>query len=297
VLKQLAKQQTCNLTGVIDVRHEQLTSESVAGLHVGTDLNAFLDDCDAVDIVTPTDTHYEIVEKCLKARKDVFVEKPLAVRSAEASELVTLAHQNGRIFAVGHIYRYHPAVVQIKSMINRGTLGTLRLLDGRYLGTRGPRSDSGVLLNLAIHFVDLYRYLLGEDPIEVFARCQKFSSESRFEDHAVLTLKYPSGSMGHMTVSWLSVQKTRDVLVAGENLTLFVDLAGNQQVTSERSSPPSATMTIKGTEPLLAELTDFVNCVRTRARPLSDAESAVGEIRILEKAQEASKLGRPLYFD
>ena len=293
----MSKQQACSLTGVVDVRHEQLTSESVAGLRVGTDLNAFLDDCDAVDVVTPTDTHYEIVQRCLNAGKDVFVEKPLALRLDEANKLVALAQENDRILAVGHILRYHPGISQVRSMISRGTLGALKLLDGRYLGTRGPRTDSGVLLNLAIHLVDLYKFLLEEDPMEISAYCQRLSSESRFEDHAVLTLKYPSGPIGHITVSWLSVEKTREVLVAGENGALFVDLARNQLVMSERSSPPGAVMPISGTEPLLAELTDFVHCLRTRARPLSDGISAIGAIRILEGAFEASKLGRPVFFD
>jgi len=297
VLRELAKQQACSLTGVVDIRREKLTSESVAGLSVGTDLDMFLDECDAVDVVTPTDTHYGIVERCLRAGKDVFVEKPLALRSSEASKLVALAQKSDRILAVGHILRYHPCISHVKSIVRGGSLGALKLLDGRYLGTRGQRTDSGVLLNLAIHLTDLYGYLLEEDPKEISAYCHQLSSESQFEDHAVLTLTYPSGSVGHMTVSWLSAQKTREILVAGENGALSADLVRSQLVTSEKSSPPGPAMAITGTEPLIAELTDFINCLGTRAKPLSDGSSAVVSIRTLEKAQEASKLGRPVIFD
>src|SRR3989304_8800679 len=97
VLRQLSKQQTCDLVGVVDVKRELLTGESVSGLEVGTTIDALLGKCDAVDIVTPTDTHYEIAERCLAAGKDVFVEKPLSLNSRDAGELVKLAEKNGRV--------------------------------------------------------------------------------------------------------------------------------------------------------------------------------------------------------
>jgi predicted dehydrogenase len=297
VLKQLGEQQACDLTGVVDIRHDRLTSESVEGLRVGTKLDTFLDDCDAVDVVTPTDTHYGIVERCLSAGKDVFVEKPLALRSSEASKLVELAQKNERILAVGHILRYHPCISKVKSIVRRDGLGPLKLLDGRYLGTRGPRTDSGVLMNLAIHLVDLYNFLLEENPKEVSAYLHQLSNASRFEDHAVLTLTYPSGSVGHMTVSWLSAQKTREILVAGDSGALCADLVRSELVMSEKSSPAETAMTISGAEPLLSELTDFINCLGTRAKPLNDGKSAVVSIRILEKAHEANELGRPVTLD
>ncbi len=297
VLRQLAKEKVCTIGGVVDVRRESLTRDAVAGLRVETSLDSLLDECDTIDVVTPTETHYEIAKKCLKAEKDVLVEKPLALTSDEAGELTALAEENKRVLAAGQIFRYHPCVSEIKSIITQGKLGQVGLIDGRYMGTRGPRRDSGVLFNLAIHLVDLYSYLLNERPKEVTAHCHRFSSASQFEDYAALTLKYPSGAVGQTTVSWLNPHKLRDIIMAGRECALAADFEKNRILLSEKLSPLGVPTEIKGPEPLALELADFIECVRERRKPISDANSAVIAIRTIEQAYNSSKLGKTIAVD
>jgi predicted dehydrogenase len=298
VLKQLSNERLCDLVGVVEIRKQALDPGVVADLQVTTSLDELLPECDAVDIVTPTDTHYEIVKRCLNAGKDVFVEKPLTSSSTEASELVALGKEHRRILGVGHILRYDSTVATIKSMVQREEIGSVQFLDARYMGTQGQRTDSGVLFNLAIHLVDLYSFLLDQVPLEIFAFCHKFSAESKYEDHAILNLTYPSHATGHITVTWLSSEKIRDLIVVGGRSTLAADFARNRiTLSSEMNRSPGTQMATAGAEPLVSELRNFVECVCQRRKPISDGESAVTAIRILERAQESSRLGRPVPFD
>jgi len=297
VLRQLSNERLCDLVGVVEIRRQALDVAVLGGLKVAASLDELLPECDAVDIVTPTDTHYEMVKRCLNAGKDVFVEKPLTSSSIEASELVALGREHRRILGVGHILRYDSTVATLKSMIHHGEIGSVQFLDARYMGTPGPRTDSGVLFNLAIHLVDLYSFLLDQVPQEIFAFCHKFAAGSKYEDHAVLNLTYPSHATGHITVTWLSSEKIRDLIVVGGKSTLAADFARNRIVSSEMTPSPGTQMTTASAEPLVSELRDFVECVRHRRKPISNGESAVVAIRILERAQESCRLGRSVPFD
>jgi len=296
VLKELEAKGSCELSSVVDTRSEALHDIAKQGLRVGTALNTLLESCDAVDIVTTTDTHFDIAKKCLNAGKDVFVEKPLASTSSQAGELVRLAEKSHLTLAVGHIFRHHPAIKKVRSLVEEGQIGEISFLDGRYLGSPGPRSDSGALLNLGIHLVDLYSYLLNELPKEVEARCQKFSPSNAFEDYASFRLKYSSAE-GNGTVSWLSSQKIRDLILVGGERCVTIDLVANSMFVFDKLKPPGRRIEIDGLEPLSIELSDFLNCVRTRTKPLGDGESAVSAVRTLECAYVSSKTGGAVSID
>ncbi len=107
---------------------------------------------DGVDIVTPADSHLRICRECFERRKDVFVEKPIALTSKEAREMINQAEKHGLILQVGHIYRYHPASSKVKRIIEEGRLGTVEYAYGHFMGFKRPRMDVGVTQTDAIHY-------------------------------------------------------------------------------------------------------------------------------------------------
>jgi predicted dehydrogenase len=289
VLRGLAKHQHCTISGIVDISPERLANNMVSDLKASTSIDDFLDLSDAVDVVTSSDTHFELVKKCLRAGKDVFVEKPLCATYEQARQLAYEAHVNRRVLGVGHIFRYHPTVLKVKSMLQH--FGEVTMMDGRYMGTAGPRQDSGVLLNLAIHLVDTFSFILSEEPRSVMGYCHKFNSKSKFEDHSILVLKFPSGAVGIATSSWFSSKKARDLTVVGEKLIASVDLETNILRT------PSDSIVATGPEPLMAEIMDFLDCVASRGSPKSNGETAAAAIQVVENAIKSNDLGRPIEID
>jgi predicted dehydrogenase len=258
-------------------------------------LESVIHECDAVDVVTPTDTHYNLVRSCVMAGKDVLVEKPLAALSREANELVHIAESKDRILMVGHIFRYHAATQHVRKMIEAKEIGAVKLLDGRYIGSPGPRNDSGVLMNLAIHYVDLYSYLLGEPPISVRADCCEFSGKG-LDDIGVVELRYASGAVGHISATWISDQKLRNIIAVGLKGAIAVDYANNK-ISLTRSSVSTETQVVESPEPLELELAHFIECIRSRDKPVSDGKSAALAVKTIERAIISSRTGRVMSVD
>lgn len=292
VLQELSRKGICEFVAAVDTR-------SLAGqfneITFTNDLESVIHECDAVDVVTPTDTHYNLVRSCVMAGKDVLVEKPLATSWHEANELVHIAESQDRILMVGHIFRHHAATQHVRKMIEDGEIGAIKLLDGRYIGSPGPRNDSGVLLNLAIHHVDLYSYLLEELPICVQANCCEFSGKG-FDDIGIVELRYASGAVGHISATWMSDQKLRDMIAVGMKGAIAVDYTKNK-VSLAKTSMSSEQHVAEGPEPLELELVHFVECIRSRHKPLSDGISAAAAIKTIERAIVSSRTGCAVSID
>jgi predicted dehydrogenase len=168
VLKELEDDGLCTLYGVVDKRVEVLESiRKTYGVSTASNLADFLNsEADAVDVVTPSDTHFEICKECLASGKHVLVEKPLTTCYSDARKLVQFAAKCNRILMVGHIFRYNAAVRKIKELIESGELGKIYYMFGHYMGFKDPRAELGALLNFAIHHIDIYDYLFDEIPEE-----------------------------------------------------------------------------------------------------------------------------------
>ena len=120
-------------------------------------------DVDGVIIATPSDTHYKIAKEFLKEGKDIFVEKPMTLNSRDADDLIKIGEKNGNILMVGHVFRYHSAVNEIKKRIERGDFGRICHIMSNRFSLRVPREDMGVLFALGIHEVDIFCYLLNKE--------------------------------------------------------------------------------------------------------------------------------------
>jgi predicted dehydrogenase len=310
VLKDLEKEGLCNFYGVVDARRETLENiKKDYDLKTTSNLAEFLSsEIDAVDIVTPADTHFELCRQCLSAEKHVFVEKPLATKHVEAIKLVQLAAEKNRILAIGLIYRYNVAVRKIKELINSGELGEIYYMLSHYMGFKEPRTDVGALLNFTVHSIDIYDYLLEEVPEEVTCNTAHFLGRRNFEDLALLFLKYRNGAVGIVEGGWLPPGNYRDLTVVGSKKSVTTDL-GKQTIIlhdihMEKNNGAfkavdkgMQSLNLKFEEPLKLELKDFIECIKTGKKPTANGDAASRTLMIAEKALESARLNRSVKID
>jgi len=305
VLSELQKDGLCTLYGVVDNRLEVL-EDVKKNYNVKTALTVtkFLKkDIDAVDIVTPADTHFKICSECLAAGKHVFVEKPLTTKYAEAKKLVQIADRKKIILMAGHIFRYNPAVRKIKELIAQGVLGKIYYLFGHYGGFKDPRAEVGALLNFAVHPIDIYDYLLEKSPEEVTCNIAHFLGRKNFEDLAVIFLKYKNDTIGIIECSWLPPGNYRDLTIVGSKKSVTVDLVkqtlilhnihiDKREEALKAVNEGQTSLNVKFEEPLKLELRDFIECIKTGRTPIAHGEVAAKIVLIAEKALESAKLKR-----
>lgn len=285
------------LGGVAEVRPE--IRDELQSLYPGMNLypnhDALLQsDLRAVAIATPAATHHEVAKAALDAGKDLFVEKPLAMTVAEASELTTTAARENRILMVGHLLLYQPAVRWIQQYLADGHLGQLRSLHHERLNLGRVRSVENALWSLGVHDIAVTLHLVGESPLRMTAVGQAVLQPG-VEDDVQLHLGFPGGIQSHIHASWLWPQRQRRLTVVGDEGMLLYDEA-DQTVTLHRKSITEALIcrddgtevAYRGAgEPLELEMEHFVDCVVNRTVPRTDGESAVEVLKVLEAATVA----------
>ena len=268
------------------------------------DLEVLLQDAelDAVVLATPVPTHAELAARVARAGKHCFVEKPLATSVADAQEAVAAAREAGKVLMVGHLLEYHPAVDRLKELLDAGELGKLYYLYGNRLNLGKLRADENALWSLGAHDVSVILRLIGEEPVECVAQGRSYVREG-VEDVVFCYLRFPSGVVAHLHLSWLDPHKERRLTVVGERrmatfddmqlegkLTLY-DKGFDQDVRSwgeyiarsgEIFSPQ-----IPNVEPLRVECEHFIECIRSGTAPRSDGESGLRVVRVLEQLQQS----------
>src|SRR3982074_3258674 len=260
-------------------------------------------DVDAVIVATPTSTHREVTEACLKAGVHVLVEKPLASNVSDAESMIAVAQQTQRVLMVGHTFLFNPAVRAIKGYIDEGRLGKIRYLYFQRTG-RGPiRQDVNALWDLAPHDLSMLRYWLGTDPIDLVARGEAYLKAGT-EDVVFVTLNYPNQVLASVHVSWLDPVKTRKVTVVGDKkMVVFDDThateklriydrgadyqpreGGFAEFIAAVRDGDIVIPRLEPTEPLREELAHFMDCINTGSTPLTSASDGVAIVRVLEWA-------------
>lgn len=260
---------------------------------------------DAVAIATPPPTHYTLVKKALEHNKHVLVEKPLALSTTEAEELVALAQARKRVLMVDHTYEYHPAVELIERLIRDGELGEIYYIFSQRLNLGIVRQDVNALWNLAPHDVSIILRLLGEEPEKVEAFGGTFLQKG-IEDVVFLFLSFPSGVIGHVHVSWLDPRKVRLLTVVGSRkMVVFDDTLSEERVKiydkgidrQENYKNYGEYFTLRfgdvvaprvpSHEPLRLACADFIRAIREGGVPRSDGEAGLRVVRVLEAAEAA----------
>jgi predicted dehydrogenase len=267
-------------------------------------LGDLLDDpqLDAVVIATPVPTHAELAIAAAQAGKHCFVEKPLATTAADAERAVAAAEAAGRTLMVGHLLEYHPAVTRLKDLIDGQELGDLFYVYGNRVNLGKLRADENALWSLGAHDVSVALHLIGEEPEECLAQGASYVREG-VQDVVFCYLRFPSGVVAHLHLSWLDPHKERRMTVVGSRrMATFDDMQIEGKLTiydkgfdeDARSwgeyiarSGDTFSPRIPNVEPLRIECEHFIHCVRTGEVPRSDGHSGLRVVRVLERLQQS----------
>lgn len=279
------------------------------GVQVTADAAAVLNNAaiPAVVIATPAETHFPLAMAALQAGKDTFVEKPLALRSSEAEKVIALAAEKGRILMVGHLLRYHPAILKLKELCAAGELGRIEYVYSNRLNLGKVRREENALWSFAPHDVSVLLHLFESLPLQVSTTGGTYL-QPNIADVTVSNLLFDNGARAHIFVSWLHPFKEQKLVVVGsKKMAVFDDVApankltlvdkdialvnGNFQV----KKPEGVPVPFAASEPLRNEAAHFLESVRTRKAPCTDGAEGLRVLLVLQACQKSLQLnGQPV---
>jgi predicted dehydrogenase len=267
---------------------------------------------DAVAVVTPVWTHYELAKAALENGKHVFVEKPFTSTAAQAKELIDLADRKHLQIMVDHTFLFTGAVKKIRQLIQDGTLGSLYYYDSMRVNLGLFQHDVNVIWDLAPHDLSIIDHLIDNKPEFVTATGQ--SHVNGLENLAYITIYFQNQVIAHVNVNWLSPVKVRTTLIGGEKkMLVWNDLDPDEKIkvydkgvavtkregvydllVSYRSGDMWAPR-LEQTEALAAETRYFLECISTNEKPINDGRAGLRVVEILEAADRSLKeRGKPV---
>jgi UDP-2-acetamido-3-amino-2,3-dideoxy-glucuronate N-acetyltransferase len=252
-----------------------------------------------VVIATPAVTHYLMAKEALRSGKDVLVEKPLALEVEQGEELVELAEKGKRVLLVGHLLEYHPAVVKLKELIDKGELGKINYIYSSRLNLGKFRTEENILWSFAPHDISVILLLLGEMPQELSAHGGYYLHQD-IADITLTTLGFKNGVKAHIFVSWLHPYKEQKLVVVGDKkMALFddanpkdklflysheIEWVDRKPIPHQKQPEPVA---VPLDEPLKIECQDFLTCIQTRKRPRVDGRKGLEVLQVLAHCQRS----------
>jgi len=291
VTQVLSELENCELTAVCDVDKDRVGAISKAyGVQGFTDSSSLFKktrELEAVAIVTPTPTHYEMAVHAIEAGKHVFVEKPMCDSVNRAKKLVKVARERKIKLMVGYIERFNPAVQELKKLIEAGKVGRPIVLSARRVGRPVKVSEVGVIRDLAVHDIDVMRFLIGE-PKAVFARCGTVGKHP-FEDHAEIMIIFNEVE-GFIEVNWLTLKKERSLTVTGNLAVATVDYLNRSLTVKHLDKTVIPEFTRE--EPLRLELASFANCILYNKEPPVSGIDGLRALEVADAALKSAKTGR-----
>jgi predicted dehydrogenase len=301
----------CVVDMVIDTRPERL--EIVKRSYPLVTTTTHIDDVfsnseiAAIVIATPVFTHFSLAKRALENGKHVLLEKPMTASVSEAEELIALAKQKGLLLMVDHTFLYTGAVQKMKAMIDNGTMGNLKYFDSTRINLGLFQPDVNVLWDLAPHDISVLNYLFPEKPYSVNATGVSHTGNG-IENIAFLTVNYQSGFVAHFNCSWSSPVKIRKMLLGGDkHMMVFDDIEPTEKVKvydtgyNVKSDDDKKRLLIdyrtgdvfipklEGKEALAGMANDFITAIKNGTTPVSDANSGLAVVRLLEAAQKSIK--------
>jgi predicted dehydrogenase len=286
------------------------------GIKVTPDAGELLSstDIDAIAVISPVWTHYELTKAALENGKHVFVEKPFTSNAAQGEELIELAAKKNLKIMVDHTFLFTGAVQKISQLLDEGTLGKLYYYDSMRVNLGLFQHDINVLWDLAPHDLSIMDYLIKSTPEAIVATGQNHISPH--EDVAFMTVYFPEKVIAHINVNWLSPVKVRMTLIGGEKkMVVWNDLVADEKlriydrgvnVTSRDGvyellvnyrSGDMWSPQLAHIEALRQELSYFVDCISTGQDPFNDGRAGLRVVKMLEAATESmSKRGSLVYL-
>jgi len=294
------------LTWLCDLDDElrETFAKRYPGVQVTGSFDAMLADPEVqgVVIATPVPTHYALAKQALEAGKHVLVEKPPAMRATEIDELLAIANERDLVLMPGHLLLYHPAVRKLKELIDAGELGEVLCIYGNRQNLGIVRTHENALWSLGVHDLSVILYLLGEEPAEAVAYGRDFLTEG-VEDVVFCYLRFPSGKIAHMHLSWLDPHKMRKITVVGrEKMVVFDDMELERKVTVYEKGPWKRAESygewqtrsgdiyipkIPTDEPLKLECQEFLQLIAGNGDRRKVAEDGARVVRALDRLTES----------
>jgi len=245
-------------------------------------------DLDALTIAVPTTLHKDIALDFIESGSNVLVEKPIADTVENANEILDAAEEKDLTVVVGHIERYNPSVQKLKDVIDDGTLGSIMSISGKRVGPLAIRiRDVGIIIDLAVHEMDVISYLFGEKIQGVTAKAGNAKHPAGVEDYAQLMVDFDNGKSGMVETNWLTPHKTRQLTVVGTKGIAYLDYIDQSLVV--HNSEWKKEYMIEEREPLKNEVEDFLECCTNGGEPCVTGEDGLHVLKAAQCAKESSR--------
>jgi predicted dehydrogenase len=317
IVRNFAIQPDCRVVAVADPKPSAV--QQVTTRHPGVLATSNADDVlrsseiDAVAIVTPVSTHYDLARRALENGKHVFVEKPFTATSAQAMALIELADRKKLQIMVDHTFLFNGAVRKIKELVDRGDLGPLYYYDSTRVNLGLFQHDVNVIWDLAPHDFSIIDHLIGLEPEHIVATGG--AHLNGLADVAYITLCFPNNIIAHVNVNWLSPVKVRTTLVGGQRKMVVwddlepgekvkvydkgVEVATEQGVRDLLVSYRSGDMwapRVDHTEALQLEARYFLDCVTSSEQPFNDGRAGLRVVKMLEWADDSLRRRKEVVY-
>jgi predicted dehydrogenase len=309
-----------SVAAVCDVEQSALyqVRKNYTGVNVTRDCDEILNstEIDAVAVVTPVSTHYDIAKKALLNGKHVFIEKPFTASSEQGEELIELAEKKNLTIMVDHTFLFTGAVRKIKELIEEDVLGELYYFDSIRINLGLFQKDVNVIWDLAPHDLSIMNYLIGKKPVAVAATGISHFNDD-IENVAYITLYFAGNLIAHFNISWLSPVKIRTTLIGGDKkMVVWNDLVADEKIRVYDRGVDGHSITrekmhtirknyrtgdmwcprVDDMEALKCEAEYFVECVDKNKKPINDGIAGLDVVRMLEAAVKSLKMGGPVIY-
>ncbi len=317
IARNIREQRDGELLAISDLRPQRLidAASRYPGVKATTELYEVLSNprIDAVVIATPVSTHYDLAMQALRAGKHVIVEKPMAMNSAHALQLMEEADRRGLILAVDHTFVYTSAVRKIRELVAGDGIGDIYYYDSVRVNLGLFQHDVNVVWDLAVHDLSIIDYVLPMRPVAVSATGLGHVT-GQPENIAYLTLFFDAPLIAHVHVNWLAPVKVRRTLIGGSRkMIVYDDLEPSEKIkvydkgitVNGSGHDPNAASTpnyqmlvgyragdmwaphLDMSEALSVEMRQFIECIEQGRQPIADAASGLRVIQILEAASQS----------
>ncbi|MEN3016843.1 MAG: UDP-N-acetylglucosamine 3-dehydrogenase [Candidatus Methanosuratincola petrocarbonis] len=290
IYSELQKEGKVELVGVYDVdlgRAKNVASKFGADV-LDSHRGLLEEDLDAVSIAVPTSLHREIGIDFIENGINVLIEKPIADSIESAKKLIEAAEKKSVSLMVGHVERFNPAVLKMKEIVARGLLGEIVTMNAKRVGPLAQRiSDVGVIIDLAVHDIDVMSFISDSQVSEVYAKARNVKHPSGAEDYALILLEFERGIHGVVQTNRLTPHKTRTLDVVGTKGIAYLDYINQRLTIHDEEWVKDAK--IESGEPLRNEIEHFIDCIAKGKKPIVSGDDGLHALEVAVKALESSR--------
>ncbi|NJE30333.1 Gfo/Idh/MocA family oxidoreductase [Thermococcus sp. 18S1] len=290
VYSELARDGKVELVGVADANFERAkeVAKKFDTIPYADYKELAKEELDAVTIAVPTSLHKDVALEFIDAGTSVLVEKPIADTIENAETILMAAEEKDVTLMVGHIERFNPAVLKLKEVLNTALLGKILTITAKRVGPMPPQiKDTGVVIDLAVHDIDVMRFLFEEKLQKVYAKIGNAKHPAKVEDYSLIMLSFSNGKSGIIETNWLTPHKVRKLTIVGTEGIAELDYISQKFVIYNEEWIMEAKIEKK--EPLRNELEHFIECVERKSQPLVTGEDGLYALKVAIKALESAQ--------